>query len=124
MAFAHRMRSQKSNCLMTKHCGRWSMKIVSAHFGNGLFCRINRPFAVQDFINALPKAVRRIAVLDRTKEPRAVGDPLHLDVVAGLAQGRMNGLAAHFEVDPLVLAGRYGLSSTEFDPAMAKAVFD
>lgn len=86
--------------------------------------RLYRPFSVPDFINALPKTVRRIAVLDRTKEPGAVGDPLYLDVVAGLAQARMNGYADYFEVEPIVVAGRYGLSSKEFDPAMAKAVFD
>lgn len=86
--------------------------------------RLYRPFSVPDFINALPKTVRSIAVLDRTKEPGAVGDPLYLDTVVALAQGRANGHADHFEVDPVVVAGRYGLSSKEFDPAMVKAVFD
>ncbi len=85
--------------------------------------RLYRPFSVPDFINALPDTVRSIAVLDRTKEPGAIGDPLYLDVVAALAEARMNGLS-HFEVEPLVVGGRYGLSSKEFDPAMARAIFE
>jgi len=85
--------------------------------------RLYRPFSVPDFINALPETVRSIAVLDRTKEPGAIGEPLYLDVVAALAEARFAGLS-NFEVDPLVIGGRYGLSSKEFDPAMARAVFD
>jgi pyruvate-ferredoxin/flavodoxin oxidoreductase len=85
--------------------------------------RLYRPFSVPDFINALPDTVRRVAVLDRTKEPGAIGEPLYLDVVAALAEARSAGLS-NFEVDPLVIGGRYGLSSKEFDPAMARAVFD
>ncbi|MGE3343558.1 MAG: pyruvate:ferredoxin (flavodoxin) oxidoreductase, partial [Vicinamibacterales bacterium] len=75
-----------------------------------------RPFSVEHFIQALPASVRSIAVLDRTKEPGAIGEPLFLDVVAALTQdGRMR---------PRVIGGRYGLASKEFTPAMAKAVFD
>jgi len=85
--------------------------------------RLYRPFSVPDFINALPETVRSIAVLDRTKEPGAIGEPLYLDVVAALAEARSAGLS-NFEVEPLVIGGRYGLSSKEFDPAMARAVFD
>jgi pyruvate-ferredoxin/flavodoxin oxidoreductase len=85
--------------------------------------RLYRPFSVPDFINALPETVRGIAVLDRTKEPGAIGEPLYLDVVAALAEARSAGLS-RFEVEPLVIGGRYGLSSKEFDPAMARAVFD
>jgi pyruvate-ferredoxin/flavodoxin oxidoreductase len=81
-----------------------------------------RPFSVPDFVAALPAATRRIAVLDRTKEPGAVGDPLYLDVVAALAEARSAGISP-FAADPLVVAGRYGLSSKEFDPPMARAVF-
>ncbi len=75
--------------------------------------RLYRPFAVEAFRKALPASVRKIAVLDRTKEPGAIGEPLYLDVVAAL-KGR----------DLLIIGGRYGLSSKEFTPAMAKAVFD
>jgi pyruvate-ferredoxin/flavodoxin oxidoreductase len=85
--------------------------------------RLYRPWSLVDFVAALPKSVRSIAVLDRTKEPGAPGDPLYLDVVAALAEARQAG-QSQFEVEPVVLAGRYGLSSKEFDPAMAKAVFD
>ncbi len=85
--------------------------------------RLFRPFSVPDFIAALPRTVQAIAVLDRTKEPGAVGEPLYLDVVAALSEARAAGLSA-FGRDPLVIGGRYGLSSKEFDPAMVKAVFD
>jgi pyruvate-ferredoxin/flavodoxin oxidoreductase len=85
--------------------------------------RLYRPFSVPDFLAALPVTARRIAVLDRTKEPGAVGDPLYLDVVAALAEAGAAGLS-RFAADPRVVAGRYGLSSKEFDPAMARAVFD
>ena len=77
--------------------------------------RLFRPFAVQEFMNALPRTTRAVAVLDRTKEPGSVGEPLYLDVVASLAEGGRNAR---------VIGGRYGLSSKEFTPAMAKAVFD
>ena len=77
--------------------------------------RLFRPFAVAHFVAALPASVRAIAVLDRTKEPGAVGEPLYLDVVTALAE---EGRAAR------VVGGRYGLSSKEFTPAMARAVLD
>jgi pyruvate-ferredoxin/flavodoxin oxidoreductase len=79
--------------------------------------RLFRPFAVADFAAALPPTVRAIAVLDRTKEPGAVGDPLYLDVVAALREARPR-------VDPMIVGGRYGLGSKEFTPAMVRAVFD
>jgi pyruvate-ferredoxin/flavodoxin oxidoreductase len=82
-----------------------------------------RPFSIADFVTALPDTVRTIAVLDRTKEPGAVGEPLYLDVVAALAEARVAG-AARFPVEPTVIGGRYGLSSKEFTPTMVKAVFD
>src|SRR5207249_8480984 len=85
--------------------------------------RLYRPFSVQDLVRALPPTTRRIAVLDRTKEPGAVGDPLYLDVVAALAEARAAEIS-RFATEPAVVAGRYGLSSKEFDPAMARAVFD
>ena len=78
--------------------------------------RLFRPFPVDAFIRALPPTVKAIAVMDRTKEPGAIGDPLFLDVVAALNEdGRLH---------PKVIGGRYGLASKEFTPAMAKAVFD
>ena len=77
--------------------------------------RLSRPFTVQQFMDALPRTTRAVAVLDRTKEPGSVGEPLYLDVVASLAETGRN---------VRVIGGRYGLSSKEFTPAMAKAVFD
>jgi pyruvate-ferredoxin/flavodoxin oxidoreductase len=85
--------------------------------------RLYRPFSLPDFLEALPHTVRSIAVLDRTKEPGSVGEPLYLDIVAALAEARTSGLS-HFECEPIVVGGRYGLGSKEFDPAMAKAVYD
>ena len=82
--------------------------------------RLYRPFASEAFLRALPRGVRRIAVLDRTKEPGAVGEPLYLDVVTTLRELGADVLAH----DPLVIGGRYGLASKELTPAMAKAVFD
>ena len=76
--------------------------------------RLYRPFDVSAFLDALPDTVRRVVVMDRTKEPGAVGEPLYQDVVAALAEG---GVRAD------VIGGRYGLSSKEFTPAMAAAVF-
>ncbi len=85
--------------------------------------RLYRPFDVERFCSALPPTVQRIAVLDRTKEPGAVGEPLYEDVVAALRKARRVApkLAA---ADPLIVGGRYGLSSKEFPPAMVKAVLD
>jgi pyruvate/2-oxoacid:ferredoxin oxidoreductase alpha subunit/pyruvate/2-oxoacid:ferredoxin oxidoreductase beta subunit/Pyruvate/2-oxoacid:ferredoxin oxidoreductase gamma subunit len=76
--------------------------------------RLYRPFVVADFINEIPLSVRKIAVLDRTKEPGAIGEPLYLDVVTALA-GVRPGLH--------IIGGRYGLSSKEFTPSMVKAVY-
>ncbi len=83
--------------------------------------RLYRPFSAERFVAALPASVRAIAVLDRTKEPGATGEPLYLDVVAALAQVVAQGTLA---VNPPVVGGRYGLSSKDFNPSMAKAVFD
>ncbi len=85
--------------------------------------RLYRPFSIDDFVAALPPSVRAIAVLDRCKEPGAVGEPLYVDVVSALAEARATGLRAT-AADPLTIGGRYGLSSKEFTPAMVKAVFD
>ena len=85
--------------------------------------RLYRPFDVASFVAALPKTVRSIAVLDRTKEPGAVGDPLYVDVVTALAEARAL-VTTHLANEPRVIGGRYGISSKEFTPAMVKAVFD
>lgn len=84
-----------------------------------LAVRLYRPFDGAALIAALPDTTRRIAVLDRTKEPGAPGDPLYLDIATALGERRRD-----FGFDPLVVAGRYGLSSKEFDPACVRAVFD
>lgn len=83
-----------------------------------LAVRLFRPFSTLHFLEALPKSVKAIAVLDRTKEPGALGEPLYLDVISALYEG------LEPQQLPKVVGGRYGLSSKEFTPAMAKAVFD
>jgi pyruvate-ferredoxin/flavodoxin oxidoreductase len=85
--------------------------------------RLYRPLCQTRLLTALPKTVRAIAVLDRTKEPGAPGDPLYLDVVTALSQSRAWS-DSPLDVDPRIIAGRYGLSSKEFTPAMVKSVFD
>ncbi len=87
-----------------------------------LVVRLYRPFSVDHFISALPKTLKAIAVLDRTKEAGAVADPLFLDVFTALREyGNAEG--AHL-AGVRVIGGRYGLSSKEFTPGMIKAVFD
>jgi pyruvate-ferredoxin/flavodoxin oxidoreductase len=116
--------------------------------------RLYRPFSARDFLAALPSTTRAIAVLDRTKEPGALGEPLYQDVITALTEsmmtetrkdegGRMkdekctehtksdspfilppSSFASHTSSFPTVIGGRYGLSSKEFTPAMIKAVFD
>jgi pyruvate-ferredoxin/flavodoxin oxidoreductase len=85
--------------------------------------RLYRPFSHAHFVAALPRSVQRIAVLDRTKEPGSVGEPLYLDVVGALYEAQAEE-SPPFERAPLVVGGRYGLSSKEFTPAMVKAVFE
>ena len=75
------------------------------------------------FLAALPRSTRSLAVLDRTKEPGAPGDPLYLDVMTALGEARADGQSP-FAHEPRVIAGRYGLSSKEFTPAMVKSIFD
>jgi pyruvate-ferredoxin/flavodoxin oxidoreductase len=82
--------------------------------------RLYRPFPAQAVVDALPAAVRRIAVLDRTKEPGSIGEPLFLDVVAALSEAHADGERA---VMPKVIGGRYGLSSKELTPGMVAGVF-
>lgn len=83
--------------------------------------RLYRPFDAHRFVAALPKTVKAISVLDRTKEPGSAGEPLYLDVLTALVEQRFTTLNNRF---PVVVGGRYGLSSKEFTPAMVKAVFD
>jgi pyruvate-ferredoxin/flavodoxin oxidoreductase len=85
--------------------------------------RLFRPFSVKDFIGCLPKTVEKIAVLDRTKEPGSIGEPLYLDVRTAVGEA-MQAKSAPFAKYPLIVGGRYGLGSKEFTPAMVKAVFD
>ncbi len=88
-----------------------------------LSVRLFRPFSIQDFAKVLPLTTKRISVLDRTKEPGATGEPLYQDVIAALFEARnQEWLPASF--NPLVLGGRYGLSSKEFTPAMVKSVVE
>jgi pyruvate-ferredoxin/flavodoxin oxidoreductase len=83
--------------------------------------RLYRPFSIAHLLAALPRTVNAIAVLDKVKEPGAAGEPLFLDVIAGLARAVAQGERASI---PNVIGGRYGLSSKDFTPAMAKAAFD
>ncbi|MCU7552956.1 2-oxoacid:acceptor oxidoreductase family protein, partial [Chitinophagaceae bacterium LB-8] len=82
-----------------------------------LHVHLYRPFSVKHFIDALPRTVQKIAVLDRCKETGAIGEPLYMDVI--------NALHAGWEAPmPKVIGGRYGLASKEFSPAMVKAIYD
>ena len=85
--------------------------------------RLFRPFSVEHFLAALPATVKSIAVLDRTKEPGAIGEPLYLDVITALTEGFTAGKAP-MATFPKVIGGRYGLSSKEFTPAMVHGIFD
>ncbi|MBM4370001.1 MAG: pyruvate:ferredoxin (flavodoxin) oxidoreductase, partial [Deltaproteobacteria bacterium] len=85
--------------------------------------RLFRPFALERFVEALPVTTRTLVVLDRTKEPGALGEPLWQDVVAALREAEDRRLG-RFSAPPRVIGGRYGLSSKEFTPAMVKAVLD
>jgi pyruvate-ferredoxin/flavodoxin oxidoreductase len=83
--------------------------------------RLFRPFDAKLFVKALPSSVKSIAVLDRTKEPGSLGEPLYEDVRTAIAEMQASG---DFKANPIVLGGRYGLGSKEFTPSMAKSVFD
>ncbi|MFC1737941.1 pyruvate:ferredoxin (flavodoxin) oxidoreductase [Planctomycetota bacterium] len=85
--------------------------------------RLFRPFSTKAFIEALPETVKKIAVLDRTKEPGSLGEPLYLDVRTSIGEAMAAGQAP-FDKYPVVVGGRYGLGSKEFTPAMVKAVYD
>ncbi|MEN6377970.1 MAG: pyruvate:ferredoxin (flavodoxin) oxidoreductase [Methanofastidiosum sp.] len=85
--------------------------------------RLFRPFSLKHFISSLPLSVKSIAVLDRTKEPGALGEPLYLDVTTAISSAFSDGLLK-MEKMPKIVGGIYGLSSKEFKPSMAKAIFD
>lgn len=85
--------------------------------------RLFRPFSVKHFVGALPKTARKIAVLDRTKEPGAIGEPLYMDIRSAVGEAMSSG-ELKLDEYPLIVGGRYGLGSKEFTPAMVKAVFD
>ncbi|NCO64472.1 MAG: pyruvate:ferredoxin (flavodoxin) oxidoreductase [Flavobacteriales bacterium] len=81
-----------------------------------LLVRLYRPFSIENFIEFLPKTVKKIAVLDRTKEPGSIGEPLYLDIISALTESDVE--------MPQVVGGRYGLSSKEFNPRMVKGIYD
>ena len=83
--------------------------------------RLFRPFSVDHFLAALPETVRALAVLDRTKEPGSMGEPLFQEITSALVEAVARGARATL---PVLIGGRYGLASKEFTPAMVKAVFD
>jgi len=85
--------------------------------------RLFRPFSSEAFVKALPKTVKAIAALDRTKEPGSIGEPLYEDIRTAIGEEMIEGTTP-FSDYPTVVGGRYGLGSNEFTPAMAKAVLD
>jgi len=85
--------------------------------------RLYRPFSMEHLINALPDTVKKISVLDRTKEPGSMGEPLYQDVISALIEDQSSD-KPKFKHIPKIVGGRYGLSSKEFTPAMVKAIFD
>jgi pyruvate-ferredoxin/flavodoxin oxidoreductase len=85
--------------------------------------RLYRPFAAEELLKVIPATAKRIAVMDRTKEPGADGEPLYKDVVTAISEAYTGG-TNKFSGMPRVVGGRYGLSSKEFTPGMVKGVFD
>ena len=106
---------------MTSGCGvveETVEKLVADGEKVGLLkVRLFRPFDLEALIAALPDSVKAVAVLDRTKEPGAAGEPLYQDIVTAMAECRPGAM-------PKIVGGRYGLSSKEFTPAMVKPIFD
>ncbi|MFA7109733.1 MAG: pyruvate:ferredoxin (flavodoxin) oxidoreductase, partial [Sphaerochaetaceae bacterium] len=96
----------------------WTAKYINNHGGKVgvLKVRLFRPFSAKHFVAALPKSVKRVAVMDRTKEPGSLGEPLYQDIVTAFNQMDVKGIK--------VIGGRYGLSSKDFPPTHAKAVFE
>ena len=85
--------------------------------------RLFQPFSTKDFIVALPKTTQKIAVLDRTKEPGTIGEPLYLNIRTAIGEAMSEGQTP-FKDYPVIVGGRYGLGSKDFTPAMVKAVLD
>ena len=85
--------------------------------------RLYRPFSMEHLMAVIPASVKTIAVLDRTKEPGSLGEPLYQDVVTAVNEALASGKAP-FKTTPRIIGGRYGLSSKEFTPAMVKGIFD
>ncbi len=78
--------------------------------------RLFRPFSIREFMSAIPTTVQKIAVLDRTKEPGSIGEPLYMDVISAFTEG-------WYQKMPVIVGGRYGLASKEFTPAMVMSIF-
>jgi pyruvate-ferredoxin/flavodoxin oxidoreductase len=110
-----------SGALAARETADW-MNARGAHVGV-VAVRLYRPFSLEHLLEALPKTTRSIAVLDRTKEPGALGEPLYMDVVTALAEANAAGTLGLASF-PRVIGGRYGLGSKEFTPAMVKAIYD
>ncbi len=85
--------------------------------------RLYRPFSIRDFIDAIPDTVKSIAALDRTKEPGAIGEPMYEDIRTAIGEAMSEGYAP-FKDYPVIVGGRYGLGSAEFNAGMAKSVLD
>jgi pyruvate-ferredoxin/flavodoxin oxidoreductase len=113
--------------LMGSGCGA-AEEAVDALAGRGervgaVKVRLFRPFSAEALVASLPVTTRAVAVLDRTKEPGALGEPLYQDVVTALTEEMAEGRVTFADGIPRVIGGRYGLASKEFTPAMAAAVF-
>ncbi len=90
--------------------------VVDGEKVGAIFVRLYRPFSAKNLLEKLPKTVKKIAVLDRTKEPGSVGEPLYLDIISAFVELG--------EKMPSIVGGRYGLSSKEFTPQMVKGIYD
>ena len=89
-----------------------------------LVVRLYRPFSAKHFLSAIPKTAKKIAVLDRTKEPGSIGEPLLVDIRSVVSEARMGLHGEGYKTfDPIIVGGRYGLSSKEFTPGMVEATF-
>ena len=95
--------------------------VEKGHKVGAVHVHLYRPFSVSDFLAKLPKTTTHIAVLDRTKEPGSIGEPLYLDVVTAVKNSNWE---KEHNVRTYIIGGRYGLSSKEFTPSMVNAIFD
>jgi pyruvate-ferredoxin/flavodoxin oxidoreductase len=118
---------QAENVLILMGSGAETVQRVVAELNQSgqkvgvLKVRLYRPFVSHAFVSALPGSVKKIAVLDRCKEPGSLGEPLYLDVVAAFHQAYTH---EQVTVLPRIIGGRYGLSSKEFTPAMVEGIFE